>query len=326
VRWPPQSGPESSQNLEGFSVTGTTSVVSRALEPGDAGARRTPVNGWTPVVAVVAGLVLSGCGESAVTSSGDPASDPYDGPMSLRQAFGDRASVAERGGAAARALECATVAYSGGGGDYVDGGLETVQDSPADALENWLEEESVITVPDAGYRVEREDDGRVLLSYDVDGRTRAAVVVADGVRDWRDRTGWGVESWAGCDPIELPEKILDALGVEVWQDADGDPVPVTQVYSVDDWCDLSGVTVVQVGPEWRRDQRWWRDPTGQLAEGPDRYRADSELPADADPTGWQKDGRELWLVPDRSAAYLVSTEDPDVVERWPAAQELSCAG
>ena len=278
---------------------------------------------------VVAGLVVgaAGCGEPVVTSSGESATDPYDGPMSLRQDFGDRASVAERGGAAARALECETVAHSGGGGDYADGGLETVQDSPADALANWLEEQSVLTMPDAGYRVEREDDGRVLLSYDVDGRTRAAVVVADGIRDWDDDTGWGVESWAGCDPVELPEEILDAMGVEVWQDADGDPVPVAQVHSFEDWCDLSDVTLVQVGPEWRRDRRWWRDPTNQLSAGPaQRFRADATLPADADPTGWHREGRELWLAPGRSPAYLVSTEDPEDVERWPVGRALSCPG
>jgi hypothetical protein len=281
---------------------------------------------WNSVVAALVVVAVSGCGQPVVTSAGEPVSDPYDGPMFLPQDFRDRASVRERGGAAARALECETVAYSGGGGDY-DSGLATVQDDAAAALENWLEEDPVFTVPDSGYRVERQDDDRVLLSYDIHGRTRVAVVVAEGVSDWRDRTGWGVESWAGCDPVELPEEILDAVGVEVWEDAEGERVPVARVHSLDDWCDLSGVTVVQVGPEWRRDQRWYRDPTGQLsARGAHRYSADAELPPDAEATGWHRDGRELWLVPDRSAAYSVSIEDPGDVERWPAAQALSCAG
>lgn len=284
------------------------------------------MRGWSGTLgAVVAAAVLVGCGQPIVTTSGEPAADPYDGPMRLPQDFGDRASVVERGGAAVRALECDTVPYSGGGGDY-GGGLETVQDGPAEALENWLEEQGVFTVPDGGYRVEREDDGRVLLSYDVEGRTRAAVVVADGVRDWRDRVGWGVESWAGCDPVELPEEILDALGVEVWEDGEGGSVPVGTVRSYEDWCDLPGVAVVEVGPEWRRDQQWWRDPDGDVSEGVARgYEADATLPADAEGTGWQRDGRELWLVPDRSAAYLVSTKDPGAIERWPASQGLACA-
>lgn len=280
------------------------------------------------VVAVVAALALSGCGgqSAVVTSSGTPVSDPYDGPMTVPQSFRDRASVAQRGGAAVRALECETVPYAGGGGDYADGGLESVQDSPEEALENWLEEEPLLAMPEEGYRIEREDPDRVLLSYDREGRTRAAVIVADGIRDWRDHTGWGVESWAACDPVELPGEILDALGVELWQDAEGEVVPVARVRSYDDWCDVSGVTVVQVGPEWRRDQRWYRDPEGQLGQGTGRYRADATLPAMAKATGWRRDGRELWLVPDRSAAYLVNTEDRDDVERWPTAGELSCAG
>lgn len=276
---------------------------------------------------VLTACAVSACGEAVVVSSDGPPVAAYRGPMVLPQTFGDRASVTKRGGAAARALECETLAYSGGGGDYVDGGLESVQDSPVQALENWLEQQSVPTMPDEGYRVEREDAGRVLLSYDIEGTTRAAVVVANGIRDWRDHTGWGVESWAGCDPVELPGDILDRLGVEVWQDAAGDPVPVARVRSVEDWCDLADVTVVEVGPEWRQDQRWWRDPRGQLGEGlAESYRAEAALPADAEPTGWHRKGRELWLVPDRSAAYLVSGDDPGDVERWPASQGLSCAG
>jgi hypothetical protein len=278
------------------------------------------------VGSLVAAAFLAGCGQSVVTTSGVPAADPYDGPMSVPQDFSDRASVAERGGAAARALECETVPFSGGGGDYVDGGLETVQDGPAEALENWLEKQGVFTIPDSGYRIEREEGGRVLLSYDVAGRTKAAVVVANEVRDWEDRTGWGVESWAGCDPVELPEQILDALGTSAWKDEDGGLVPVAKVRSYEDWCDLSGVTVVEVGPQWRRDQQWWRDPDGQLSDGlARRYKAGSELPADAKGTGWHRNGRELWLVPDGSAAYLVSTVNPQDVERWPASQGLACA-
>lgn len=276
------------------------------------------------IAAVAAAVALGGCGAPVVNSSGESAANPYEGPMSLPQTFGDRASVSERGGAAARALECETVPYSGGGGAYQDG-LETVQHDPTKALKNWLENEGVVTIPSAGYQVEREDDHRVLLSYDVDGRTRAAVVVADQIRDWRDRTGWGVESWAGCDPIELPAKLIDALGVEVWQKQDGHPVPIARIMTYDDWCGLSGVTVVHVGPEWRRDQTWWRDPSGRvsgkLARG---YEAHATLPADAKATGWRQDDRELWMVKDQSAAYLVSTTDPQDVQRWPASSSSSC--
>ncbi len=58
--------------------------------------------------------------------------------------------------------------------------------------------------PDHGYRVERAERDRVLYSYDVDGRTKVAVVVA---KDQRDRPGWGPETNASCDPAELPESL-----------------------------------------------------------------------------------------------------------------------
>lgn len=46
--------------------------------------------------------------------------------MSLPADYADKATVLERSGAAGRALECDGMPYSGGGGDYVDGGLESV--------------------------------------------------------------------------------------------------------------------------------------------------------------------------------------------------------
>jgi hypothetical protein len=39
----------------------------------------------------------------------------------------------------------------------------------------------VFSAPSDGHRVERARDGRVLFSYDVDGRTRVAMFAADGV-------------------------------------------------------------------------------------------------------------------------------------------------
>ena len=121
-------------------------------------------------------------------------------------------------------------ARRGGGADYGDGGLETVQDTPQDALDNWIEEESA-PVPHDGYRVERVDGDRVLLSYDVDGRTKVAVIVRNGITDFDDHTGWGVESWSSCDPAELGVEVAEDLGFEVWTDADGDPVPTRDVTS-----------------------------------------------------------------------------------------------
>ena len=66
--------------------------------------------------------------------------------------------------------------------------------------------------PDDGYVVERVEGDRVLLSYDVDGLTKVAVIAADGIKDWNDDDGWGVESWGQCDPAELPAAVTDELG------------------------------------------------------------------------------------------------------------------
>ena len=86
-------------------------------------------------------------------------------------------------------------------------------------------------LPDDGYRVERVDGDRVLLSYDVGDRTRVAAVVRDGITDYNDDTGWGVESWSSCDPVELGADVAEDLGFELWTDAEGDPVPTSDVTS-----------------------------------------------------------------------------------------------
>ncbi len=118
--------------------------------------------------------------------------------MSLPVDYRDKATVMERSGAAGRALECDGDPYDGGGADY-DSGLASVQGSATGALENWFEEEIFgPQIPAEGYRVEREDDGRVLFSWDVRDRTKVAVIAANGLQDYNDDTGWGIEAWAQC--------------------------------------------------------------------------------------------------------------------------------
>jgi hypothetical protein len=288
-----------------------------------------------PAVAVGAlALVLAGCGSGPVVVTGEPVAAPYDGPMSMPLDHSEEASVAARSGAAGRALECDGTPYNGGGADY-DGGLESAQEDPESALEDLFSREGVSWgMPTKGYRIERRDDHRVLFSYDVAGRTRADFVVADGIEDWKHHTGWGVEAWAQCDPAELPAGFTDDLGIGVWSDATGARVPVTEVLSFQgaEHCDWQDITFLRLGEDPRgvhRDQveEYLRDTHGELARSlTGSFGAHAELPGDARDTGWQRDGRELWLVPDRSAAYLVSLDDPSDVERWPSSkQQVGCA-
>lgn len=81
------------------------------------------------------------------------------------------------------------------GGDY-ETGPETPQESAARAVDDWLESASWGQLPTSDYRVERDDGGRVLFSYDVGEHTKIAFIVADGIADLDGDEGWGVESWA----------------------------------------------------------------------------------------------------------------------------------
>ena len=108
-----------------------------------------------------------------------------------------------------------------GAGDYVDGGLETVQDDPAAAVQNLLAE-NYVGAPDADYVVVARNQSRALVTYEVDREAKVAFVVEDGITDWDGNVGWGVTSYAACDLAEMPPEISDAAGIGVWTDADGD--------------------------------------------------------------------------------------------------------
>jgi hypothetical protein len=286
--------------------------------------------------AVMVGLVVltaAGCGSAPSAVTGRPGPAAYDGPMHLRLDHSDDATVAARSGAAGKALECTGDPYLGGGGDY-DSGLATVQDSARAALGNLFDKDFGWVVPTTGYTVERSDDDRVLFSFDVDGRTRAAFIAADGIEDWEQHAGWGIEAWAQCDPSEFPEPVADDFWMDVWSDASGARVPVTTVesYAGPEHCDLQDITFLRLGDDPTDASpdpvvEYLRDTTGELGIFHDGEFSDhARLPADAKDTGWRHDGRELWLVPDSSAAYLVSLEDPSDVERWPASTKpIECA-
>jgi hypothetical protein len=279
-------------------------------------------------VVAVAVLLLAGFGSSKVVVEGNLVSSPYDGPMSLPLDHSDGAPVMARAGAAGRALECDGRAYDGGGADY-DSGLASFQDSAGAALENLFKEDRPSSqLPLEGYRVEREDGGRVLLPYDVHEKTKVAFVVSDDIGDYDGGKGWGVEAWAQCDPAELPASVTEALDIEVWHDASGARVPLATIRSFrgPKHCDWQNITFLRLGPEATADE-YLRDPTGELAAYVTAtYDATSALPLGAKDTGFHHYGRQLWLSAGRDAAYLVSMHEPNDVQRWPAAtRPIGCA-
>src|SRR5687767_5160411 len=140
-----------------------------------------------PVLLLLPGLAA--CGQPVTVDS--TVDRPYDGPMYVEPDFSDRAAALERSGAAGRALECEGQPYEGGGGDYVDGVLETVKSDARESLENNQNEAGLLDVPRDGFVVERVDADRVLFSFDVDERTKVAFIAADGIRDHDDDVGWG---------------------------------------------------------------------------------------------------------------------------------------
>ena len=231
--------------------------------------------------------------------------------------------------AAVDALECdGETPYWRGEGVY-DDGLATVQESAEEALDDYMREAGLgLVSPSEGYAVEREQGGRVLLSYDVDGRTKMAIFAAGDVRDWDRNEGSGVRSYAQCDPSEFPSDVTDDLNIGVWEDESGRRVPVTRIQSFQgaEHCDWTDITFLLVGPENKGD--WYvRDVGREFGELlHTTFSSQAKLPADATDTGWRRDGRQLWIGPTEKAAYLVSLDDAEHVERWPAAkQRIGCA-
>ncbi len=264
---------------------------------------------------------LTACGNDVVVDD-PPAAAAYDGPLDTPISYADDADVMERSGSAGSALECTGKPTEGGGADY-DSGLARSQKTAEQAIENWMAEDGPGPLPENGYRVEREADGRVLFSFDVEERSLATIIVSDNISDWRGKTGWGVESWAACDPAEFSDDFAEEAGVGVWERPDGSKVPTTTLSSFEgpEHCDWQSVTFLTFG-EYGEGLSFARDPDGALSELTfTAYDAKADLPEDAVDSGFQRDGRHLWLAKDDTAAYLVSLDDPADVELWPGLRE-----
>jgi hypothetical protein len=266
------------------------------------------------IVIALAGALLGGCGSAVVDRSGS-ATPPYDGPLDARAAVGS--------------LECdGKTPHRRAAGVYSDG-LAKVQESAAAAVDDYMREAGLgLVLPSEAYAVEREREGGVLFSYDVDGRTKVAMFAADDVRDWNGDSGWGIRAWAQCDPAELPPDVTDELNIGVWEDESGRRVPVTRIQSFQgaEHCSWTDITFLRV--KRKQKANWYvRDTKGEFGELlRTTFAGDATLPRGATDTGLRRGGRQLWIGPDREAAYLVSLDDPQDVDRWPAAkQRIGCA-
>lgn len=183
-------------------------------------------------------------------------------------------------------------------------------------------------MPTEGYREERTDQRRALLSFDVEARTRVAVVVADGTADYLDNQAWGVESWARCDPSELPGDITDRLGIGVWENEAGRRVPVTEIMSYQGpaHCNDEEVTFLDLAPGDPSSLRYVRVTDDRYSRYlTTTFSSVDVLPDDATDTGYNRHGRSLWLGA-TPAAYLVNDSDPNDIERWPSeTEQITCA-
>lgn len=261
------------------------------------------------------GLVLSGCGTDTV-ATGERTTSSYEGP--LRMARGE--SEHPGAGAAGDVVECA----AWGDGGSMDGqvyGEGATAGSAEESLEVASSEGGFGGVQ-RGLLVAKREQDRVLYVLTVGGAVKQAVIVHNGpATEGAGGPGWYVESWAHCDYSELPRSFTDGLGLQIWTDADGRPLPTTTIESWEgpEHCDWQSMTFLHLGAAV-----YVRNPHPDLADFfATSYEEHADLPADAVDTGYERNGDRLWLSTDRQQAFVGSKQR---VEAWPRTIEpLGCA-
>ncbi len=268
---------------------------------------------WAGFGAVVLGAALLGCGseDTAPHVSGfADASTEYDGPLYVDSG---------RYGAAGQALACDPAAGQFENADvYAEG---ATSDTVEEALETARSEGLFLFAPTDDLRVARTEDERVMLTYEADDRILMALVFRDGpATEGAGGPGWYLETSARCDFAEFPVAFAEKAGYQLWQDDDGEPAPVTKLYSALGPAHCSWDSMVFL---YAQDRHVYvREPTRELerfAAGP--YHADIPLPDDAGDTGYEREGRHLWLSADDNYVYVGT---PRSVEAWPRF-ETGCA-
>ena len=170
------------------------------------------------VIAVVIALSCAGCGSASAVDSGRSAAPPYEGPLTAD--------------AAVDALECdGTKPYVRSTGDY-DDGLATVQSSPQDAFDNYIEESGIgYSMPLEGYRDRAQRRQAVPCSRTTSvtaPRSRSSSRTGS-VTGHRYDVGWGAVAWASsATRRSFTPEVTDDLGIGVGrtplEQLDGCPV------------------------------------------------------------------------------------------------------
>jgi hypothetical protein len=282
----------------------------------------------TGVVRLVGALLMAAvvvaCGDSNPIGGGfvESIADDSIPVVDLSKApVADAPDPADRSGAAAGFLECRFGISQGGWSmDFGWSGGEPDSDG---ALLDFVDG-GLFALPAGRYEPAGRDEGRRLYTYSVGGEAKVAVIVADGaaVPLEGDDHGWGVETFATCDPAEYDPAVDDQLPMDIWLDADGHRVPTSIVSSSQgaEHCDWQSATIL-----WHQDRQYIGDPEGVLSDfgfvAP--YEPETDIPSDATDTGYHRDGRHLWLSADGNVAYIV---EGDLVQAWPTPTELiGCA-
>jgi hypothetical protein len=267
------------------------------------------------LVAVVAAFALSGCGDQLAETTSAPSADPYAGPLYLAAADAKHPGA----GAAGDVVDCDTWGSGGSSASEVYGDGATAD--TADQALKVARSERLFGGVQEGLRVAKQEDDRVLYVVEVRDRVKQAVIVRDGpATEGAGGPGWYVESWAHCDFSELPRSFTDSIGLGIWTDSSGRPVPTATIES---WrgpehCDWQSMTFLSMG-----EAMYVREPQPGLGDYfTEPYRPHAELPAGAVDTGLERDGEHLWTSPDEQRAFVGTKAD---VEVWPRAVEsLGC--
>lgn len=277
------------------------------------------------VCAAVIVASLAGCGDSS-PEEGAPGGQSSTSLASLPMIDLSKAPVADdpdpsvRAGAVADYIDCDFGVWQGGWtSDFGPLGSGT---NPDEALKDMIDGET-LGMPDRGFVAVGRDEDRVLYTYDVAGIAKAALVIADSTSvelETEDR--WAIETFASCDPAEFDPSTDDAFPQDVWHDADRNRVPTSVIMSSrgPEHCGWESATFLRVdGHGYISDPQGVLGGRGFVAP----FDADAELPSDAIDTGYQQQGRRLWLSNDRLIAFVVTA---DRVEAWPSStEEFGCA-